>query len=54
MRFAPQQVLDEIFAGKDSNYNPDREDFNSLLNEALLQSNKEDEDEADDKTVKEL
>ena len=44
--------MDEIFAGKDSDYDPDREDFNSLSNETPLHSNKEDDDEADDKTVK--
>ena len=41
-RFTPQQVLDEIFAGKDSDYDPDREDFNSQSNETSLQLNKED------------
>ena len=53
-RFTPQQVLNDIFAGKDSDYDPDREDFNSQSNETSLQSNKEDEDEADDETVKGL
>ena len=41
-RFTPQQVLDEIFADKDSDYDPDREDFNSQSNETSLQLNKED------------
>ena len=38
----PQQVLDEIFADEDSDYDPDQEDLNSQSNETLLQSNKED------------
>ena len=41
--FTSQQVLYEIFADEDSDYDPHREDLNS-------QSNKEDEEEADDET----
>ena len=54
-RFMPQQVLGDIFPDIDkySDYDPDQEDLNSQSNETSLQSNKEDEDEADNKTVKE-
>ena len=41
-----------MFADKDSD--PDREDLNSQSNETSLQSNKKDEDEADDETVEGL
>ena len=50
----PQKVVGEIFADENSDYDPDREDMNSQSNETSLQSNKEDEDESDDKTVKGL
>ena len=51
-RTMPQQVMDDIFADDDSEYDPDREHLNSQSNETSLQSNKEDEDEADDEAVK--
>ena len=46
----PQQVLDQVFADKDSDYDPDHEDLKSQWSETSLQSNKEDEDEADNET----
>ena len=53
-RFTPQQVLDEIFADENSDYDPDREDLNSRSKETSLQVNKEDKDQANDETVKGL
>ena len=50
----PKQVLDEIFVDEDSDYDPYRENLNLQSNEISLQSNKEDEAEADDETLKEL
>ena len=51
--FTPQQVLDEIFADKGRDYEPDRKSLNLQSNKTSLQSNK-DEDEADDEIVKGL
>ena len=52
-RTTPQQVMDDIilFVDDDSEYDPDRENMNSQSNETSLQSNKDDEDEADDEAV---
>ena len=46
-RVRTQHVLGETCADEDSDYDPDREDLNSQLNETSLQLNK-DEDETDD------